>query len=200
VALLAALLVAGCGGSDGGKPASAPLDLAGIPQQGTALGHARAVGTLAEFTDLRCPRCRDYELHVFPALVQRYVRAGRLRIVRRVIAVSGPESADPAAWAAAAARQDRLYRYVDAFFRETGRPDAAQVASKAGVDVRRARRYATSGALERALARTSAQARGAAIVPPAFYFSMRGGPQQPFPVRSMTPAAFTTALDRLLAR
>jgi protein-disulfide isomerase len=153
-----------------------------------------------EFTDLRCPRCRDFERDVFPALVNRYVRPGKLRIERRVIAVSGPDAIDAAAWAAAAARQDRLYQYVDAFFRAEGRPDAAQVASAAGVDLGQARRFASSGAVQQALARTSKQAQAAGIVPPAFYFSMRGGPQQPFPVRSQTPAAFTQALDRLLSR
>ena len=198
LALLAlALAAGGCGGSNGGSSTEAGrLDLAGVPQSGTSLGGRSAPGTLVEFTDLRCARCRDFDVGVLPALVQSYVKAGKLRLEQRTIALGGPASLDAAAWAAAAARQNRLYEFADAYFRGQGAPEAA--ARKAGLDVTTARRYAAAGRVRRALARTSAQAREAGIVAPAFFVSRSGAAQQPFPVQSMTPAAFTSALDRLL--
>jgi protein-disulfide isomerase len=198
LALLALALVAGgCGGSGGGSSAEAGrLDLAGVPQSGTSLGGRNARGTLVEFTDLRCARCRDFNVAVLPALVKRYVKTGKLRLEQRTIAFGGPASLDAAAWAAAAARQNRLYEFADAYFR--GQDDPETAAQKAGLDVTAARRYAAAGPVRRALARTSAQAREAGIVAPGFFVSRSGGEQQPFPAKSMTPAAFTGALDRLL--
>jgi protein-disulfide isomerase len=175
------------------------LQLAGIPERSTSLGARGAPGTIVEFTDLLCRPCHDFELAVLPTIVQRYVRPGKLRLELRVIALEGPGSLEAAAWAAAAARQNRLYGFVDDFFRAPNGPDPAKIASLAGLDVPRARRYAGSGPVKRALARTSEQARGAGITSlPAFYVSVRGGPQQPFAVRSQTPNAFTGPLDRLL--
>jgi hypothetical protein len=129
--------------------------------------------------------------------VKRYVRPGKLRLEQRTIASTGAASLDAAAWAAAAARQNRLYQFSDAVFRSPGDPPE-QAAATAGLDVVAARRVAASPQVRRALSRTSAQARDAGIVPPAFFISRSGGAQQPFPVRSMTPEAFTGALDRLL--
>jgi protein-disulfide isomerase len=177
----------------------AGLDLAGIPQRTTSLGERSAPGTMVEFTDLRCAPCREFEVDVLPELVRRYVRPGKLRLELRTIALGGPGSLEAAAWAASAARQNRLYEFVDAYFRDQGRP-VETVAEDAGVQVSRARRYAASAQVNRALTRTSAEARGAGITAlPRFYVSVRGGALQPLPVRSQTPAAFTAILDRELA-
>ena len=152
---------------------------------------------MVEFTDLRCRRCGEFETKVLPVIVKRYVRPGKLRFEQRTIALGGPASLDPAAWAAAAARQNRLYEFGDAYFRNSAEPPEA-AASAAGLDVAAARRYATSLPARRALARTSAQARDAGIVAPSFFISRSGGAQQPFPAKSLTPAAFTAVLDGLL--
>jgi protein-disulfide isomerase len=204
-----AIALAGCGSDDDtsqNQPLPAATDpaprLEGIPQRATSLGRANAPVTLVQFTDFRCERCAQYEFNVFPTLVDRYVRAGRLRLELRVIGLGGERSLEAAAWAAAAARRDRLYRFVDALFRadpDRGEVSARRAAADAGLPVDRVRRTARSGRLRSALRRTTEQARDAGIEAPAFYIARGRGAQQPLPVESITPEAFTEPIDRLLA-
>jgi protein-disulfide isomerase len=209
---VAIAVVTGCGGgSDDGAPGGGALSrsagpapkLSGIPQHGTSLGQPRAPATMVEFTDLRCRPCEDFEYDVLPTLVKRYVRPGRLRLELRVIGLGGKDSLEAAAWAAAAAKQDRLYQFVEAFFRGQGQPGESspvRVAARAGLDVPRARRYALSRKVKAALARTTDQARSSGITaPPKFYVARGRGALQPFPVNSQVPDDFTRPLDRLIA-
>ena len=69
---------------------------AGVPQQGDVLGAASAPVTLEEFADLRCSHCRDFDEDTLPVLVERYVRAGKLRIVFHNLPILGPASVDAA--------------------------------------------------------------------------------------------------------
>jgi protein-disulfide isomerase len=202
-----AIVAAACGsGDDTDRNEPMPelpdrsAQLQAIPQRGTSLGHANAPVTLVEFTELRCRTCGRYDREVLPTLVDRYVRPGKLRLERRVIALNGRDSLEGAAWAAAAARQNALYQFVDKYF--WGNPDGGAAfvepaANEAGLDVERARRYAGSRRVRAALRRTSAQARSAGIEVPAFYISKSGGAQQPLPVDPASVEDFTTALDRL---
>jgi protein-disulfide isomerase len=66
------------------RPDAAPVSFAGIPQDGTALGSASAPATPTEYADLQCPFCADYARDVLPAVVERYVRTGRLRLELRL--------------------------------------------------------------------------------------------------------------------
>lgn len=210
-ALLAAtaIVLAGCGSDDDTartKPLPATADpaprLEGIPQRATSLGRPGAPVTLVEFADFRCRRCAQYEFNVFPTLVDRYVRSGRLRLELRVIGLGGERSLEAAAWAAAAARRDRLYQFVDALFRadpDRGEVSARQAAADAELPVEPVRRTARSGRLRAALRRTTEQARDAGIEAPAFYIARGRGAQQPLPVEAIAPEAFTDPIDRLLA-
>jgi protein-disulfide isomerase len=67
-----------------------------------------APATLTEFADLHCPFCADYARDVLPAVVDRYVRTGRLRLELQLLAFLGDDSLRGGRMAAAAARQDRL--------------------------------------------------------------------------------------------
>ena len=66
--------------------------LAGLPQKGLTLGSAKAPLTLVEFNDMQCPICRDYMSNVFPTLVNKYVRTGKLRMEMRLQSFIGPDS------------------------------------------------------------------------------------------------------------
>ena len=88
VVIVIALVVANTLGSK--KATVSPKNLAmtasieqmlhGIPQQGTALGNAKAKVTLTEFGDPQCTACAAFSSNELPVLIQDYVRSGKLRI------------------------------------------------------------------------------------------------------------------------
>jgi protein-disulfide isomerase len=64
----------------------------GIAQHGNVLGRASAPVTLVEYADLQCPFCRDFGLQAEPALIEKYVRTGRVKVVFRPLAFLGADS------------------------------------------------------------------------------------------------------------
>jgi protein-disulfide isomerase len=181
---------------------------AGVPQDGTALGRPDAPATLTEFADLQCPFCADYARDVLPAIVDRYVRTGRLRLELRVLAFLGDDSVRGGRMAAAAASQDRLWPFVDAFYRSQGPENSGyaddaflrRVGTVAGLNVDTALR--DRDAPRSSVWLTSAQRdadRHRVQGTPAF--SLRIGKGRPIPVQpsELTPESFATALDAALA-
>jgi hypothetical protein len=92
----------------------------GIPEQGPALGDPAAPVTLTEVADLQCPHCRDFARISLPVLIERYVRAGRLRVVLHNLPILGEDSERAARMAVAAGLQDRMWPFVDLFFWNQG--------------------------------------------------------------------------------
>ena len=127
-------------------PAAITSPFEGIEQHGIALGSPDAPATLVEFADLQCPFCAAAAREELPAIVERHVRTGRLRIELHVLAFLGEDSVRGAAMAAAAAQQDRLWSFTDAFYRSQGAENSGYVtddflratAGAAGLDVERA--------------------------------------------------------------
>jgi protein-disulfide isomerase len=134
VAIIA--IAASGGGSD--KPAKRAGEIlpgqvetnarfAGIPQSGITVGFPDAPLTLVEFADLQCPFCRDYTVNVMPTLVDRYVRAHKLRMEFRNVAFIGNDSLTAAQMAAAAGRQNKLWQYTDLFYNNQGEENSGYV-------------------------------------------------------------------------
>ncbi|HEX3361204.1 MAG TPA: thioredoxin domain-containing protein [Solirubrobacterales bacterium] len=100
--------------------------LLGVPQHGSALGSPRAPVTLQFFGDLQCKESRQVMLDVIPALIRRWVRPGDLRLVYRSTetdtksAGGWPEFLDQQGAALAAGHQDKLWNFIDVFYREQG--------------------------------------------------------------------------------
>jgi protein-disulfide isomerase len=95
--------------------------LAGIPQQGNALGTSTAPVTLQYFGDLQCPVCRSFTQSALPALIGRWVRPGAVRIEYRSLqtATREPEVFEAQQLAAlAAGRQGKLWNFVETFYAE----------------------------------------------------------------------------------
>lgn len=98
--------------------------LAGIPQQGTALGSPKAPITLQFFGDLQCTSSRRVILGALPFLIRHWVRDGKLRIVYRS---TETDTHDPAEFrgqqiaAMAAGRQEKMWTFIDLFYREQRR-------------------------------------------------------------------------------
>jgi protein-disulfide isomerase len=90
--------------------------LAPIHQDGEVLGDPRAPVTVYEFADLQCPFCGAYMQTLFPKLLASDVAPGRVKMVLQPIALLGNESRRAAIAASAAAAQNKMWNFADAFF------------------------------------------------------------------------------------
>jgi protein-disulfide isomerase len=96
------------------------VDLSGIPQEGRVLGAPDATVTLIEWADLQCPACRVYTEEFFPAVVDEYVRPGRLSTEFRGFPFIGEDSVKAYRFVLAAGEQDRLWQLQEALYRNQG--------------------------------------------------------------------------------
>jgi len=94
-------------------------ELNGIPQKELVLGKETAPVTLVYFGDLECPFCREFTINALPTLVQKYVRAGTLRVEYRNLetATHEPEIFHTQQSAAmAAGKQNKAWYYIELFY------------------------------------------------------------------------------------
>jgi protein-disulfide isomerase len=208
VVVVVAVVVAGGDKSDddGGSksPAAARSALRGIPQSGIALGSPDAPVTMVEFADLQCPFCKEYSDNVFPELVKRYVRTGKLRLELRLLRFLGPDSDRLARTAAAAAAQNRMWQFVEHAFDRQGAENSGYatddfintLAADAGLT------QADAGAPAEVLLRDAErQARRAGIEStPSFLIGPTGGPYEHFQPSDLTPSAFEPRIEEELAK
>lgn len=218
-AVVAAILVAvaiGVSQSDSG-PTKASLAkdasetnalLGGIPQQGISLGTRSAPVTLTEFADLQCPFCRRYTLKVLPTLVQRYVRTGKLRMEFRGLSFIGSDSVIAARAAGAAAEQNRLWQFLDVFYKNQQDENSGyvrpkflrQIGGAAGLDVARLGRDARSQTVQQQLTDANSEADRFGIKStPSFLVTRAGAQPQRLKYSSLTPEDFVSKLDSVLA-
>lgn len=120
------LLAAGCGGSDSSSPVTpAGVEevnalLAGVPMSGNRLGNPSAPVTIEEFADIQCPFCAQASATVVPQLVERFVRPGTASMVFRTMAFIGDDSTRGALAAQAAAKQDKMWPFVETLYKNQG--------------------------------------------------------------------------------
>jgi protein-disulfide isomerase len=192
---------------------------AGIPQKGIELGSPTAPVTLQEFADLQCPFCREYTLSIFPTLVSKYVRAGKLRIEFHNFDIIGPDSIKASKMAEAAGSQNHMWEFVDLFYNNQQEensgyvtdPFLTQIAGGVkGLNVSKALSERFSPAIEAKIANDNQLARvyGSQYanlpVPgfngtPSFLLYKSGTTPQLFSPTSLTePSVFESAIDKLL--
>ncbi len=215
-ALVSVSLLGGRG--DENEPVATPIShmthtgrdslLRGIPQDGIALGDPKAPVTLVEYADLQCPYCAQWSREAFPAIVDDYVRTGRVRVVFRGLAFVGPDSDTALRAALAAGRQDRLWDVVHALYLHQGAENAGWVTTDllrslggTGVDAERMLDESDSAAVDREV-RAAASAATAAGVPGTPYFEAgpTGGALAPLKASALDAETFAAELDRILAR
>jgi protein-disulfide isomerase len=186
----------------------APALLGGLPQSGLTLGRAKAPVTLVEFNDMQCPICRDYTSAVFPTLVQRYVRTGKLRMEMRLQSFIGPDSVTAGRAVAAAARQNRAWTFADIFYDNQQQENSGYVTpdfvrsiatATPGLDAPRLARDSAAPAAAQTLQGGTAafEARGLTGTP-SFLIGRTGGPLSVLRFSALTPDQFTGPIDRLL--
>ena len=208
VIVVVVVVVAGGGDSDedGGtkSPAVARSALQGIPQSGIALGSPDAPVTMVEFADLQCPFCREYHENVFPELLKRYVRTGKLRLELRLLRFLGPDSDRLARVAAAAAAQNRMWQFVGLAYDRQGPENSGyatddfinKLAADAGMD-----RADAGAAAERLIREGENAARKARIQStPSFLIGPTGGPFEHFEPSDLSPDAFVPRIEEELGK
>ena len=95
--------------------------LTGIPQHGAVLGSPTAPVTLEFFGDLQCLESRQVMLGALPFLIRHWVRDGKLRILFRSLQTDTrdeTEFTEQQMAALAAGRQEKLWSFIDIFYRE----------------------------------------------------------------------------------
>jgi protein-disulfide isomerase len=190
--------------------ADARAMLRGIPQAGTRLGDPKAPVVLTEFADLQCPFCRDYALNVLPQVIERYVRTGRLRLELRLRRFIGPDSDIAGRAAQAAATRDRMWNFVDLFYRNQGQENShyvtdaflSRIATAAGVPASLVVKGNTTGAaLEKPIEMAESEAQAAGLEStPSFLIGPTAGAGKALDVQSLDIGAFAKAIKPELKR
>jgi protein-disulfide isomerase len=104
--------------------------LGGAEQSGARLGRASAPVSMAYFGDLQCPVCRTFTEDALDQVIAAYVVPGRLKITYRSLETA---TQDPSTFstqqvaALAAGRQNRLWQYVELFYRQQGTENSGYV-------------------------------------------------------------------------
>jgi len=177
--------------------------LDGIPQQGIVLGSPSAPVTVTEFADLQCLFCRQYTQKVFPAVVRDYVRAGKVRMVFRGLSFIGADSIVAARAAGAAGQQNRLWQFVDVFYKNQKDENSGyvkagflrQIGGAAGVDVARLEQDATSEAVAKQLTDANAEAKRLGVRSTPTIVVTKAG-QQPVKLKSPSLGDLRAALGQ----
>jgi protein-disulfide isomerase len=204
-AVLAAVVIAGGGGGGGGtKTTSDTSALRGIPQSGLSLGSRKAPVTIVEFADLQCPFCAEYHRNVFPSLLDRYVRTGKVRLELRLLRFLGPDSDRLARVALGAAAQNRMWQFVGLAYDRQGQENSGyatndfinKLAHDAGL-----KNVDAGAAAERQVQGNERLAKTAGInSTPSFLIGPTGGTLRPFQPSELTPGAFMPKIDEELSR
>jgi protein-disulfide isomerase len=217
--VVSTVLAATRAGAGGGSPsnttpavtggAAAP-ELAGIPQSGVTLGDPGAPATLVEFADPQCPFCAEYARDALPALVDQWVRPGRLRFDLRLLTFIGPDSLPAARLAGAAALQNRLWTFSDLLFVNQGPENSGYLTTSfltriaeatPGLEVNRAFTERDSSRVDAQLADAAQLAdRLKVSSTPSFFLVRTGRPITRVTPTALTSAALSTAIEHALER
>jgi protein-disulfide isomerase len=180
----------------------------GIPQRGNVLGDPNAPTTFMVFADMQCPFCAEFENGALPSLVERYVRAGKMKVVFQPVAILGDDSVTGARWVSAAANQNKLFDYAGLFYRNQSEENSGYVTdsflrglAKAvpGLDVKKLAKDAASDSAAGPLLQRAEQAARTARVEstPTFMIGGKDDTLRRLDVTSLKPDAFLPGLDDL---
>jgi protein-disulfide isomerase len=224
VAIVVVLIATGSGGKTkaptaGSKAAgqtSAEVTslLAGIPQSGNVLGNPNAPVTLQYFADLECPICKDFSTGngALTPLIAHWVRAGKVKIEYRSLetATREPEVFRSQQVAAlAAGKQNKLWQFVETFYREQGEEGSGYVTEQylqniaqqvPGLNLTQWTPARNDPALASQVTNDAQVASAQGFTgTPSFLIGKTGGTPQKFEYVSLTdPAAFNSAIEKQL--
>lgn len=215
-----AVLVASSGGNDqkvSTREKVKTTDLfSGVAQSGVTLGNPQAKVTMYEFADLQCPFCREYTVGqggndpnaVFPQIVNKYVKPGKVKIVWRNLTFIGPDSVTAARAALAAGQQNRLWDFVDLFYKNQGTENTGYVTDQfiqniasgvTGLDPNKMKADESSPVIEQELGEAQNQAQQFKInSTPSFLLQVKNGQPQKLNYSQFTLSQFSGPIDQAL--
>ncbi len=211
--LIAALVLSNRGSSS--APATAPAGVAevaamlrNIPQQGAALGSPKAPVTLVEFADPQCPYCSDWEKASLAAIVDKYVRPGKVRIVFNGMDFVGSDSETALRVALAAGEQGKFWNVISLLYQNQGIENTGWVTDALlrgignavpGLDTKRMFASVQSATVTKRLAAAAALAQEAGVSStPTFAVGKTNKTLQLVKVTSLDPSGLEPALDAAL--
>lgn len=184
--------------------------LRGIRQTGTALGSPSAAVTLVEFADPQCPYCGMWARDALPAIVDRYVRPGKVRIVFTGMTFVGSDSETALRTALAAGHENRFWDVLELLYENQGQENSGWVtdsllrsigAAVPGLDTNRMFAERSSTGVGDELTAAAGVARDAGIdSTPSFAVGRTGGRLQVVHPTSLAASGLTPALDAALAQ
>jgi protein-disulfide isomerase len=195
-----------------GLPGSGQIaaDFKGIPQHGLTLGSPTAKATMIEYIDLQCPFCQQFETQVFPDILAKYVKTGKLKVEVRVLDFIGPDSSRGRKAMIAAGNQNRAFNYAEVLYfnqqtENTGWLNEGMVASAAasipGLDVTKLLSDRNSSAVAKAASTFDSEAVSDKVSStPTLLVGRTGTKPTPVPLQSATDEpTLVSALDTALA-
>lgn len=189
--------------------ASTTAMLKGIPQHGMVLGNPKAPVTLVMYEDLKCPVCQQFTLQTFPAIVQKAVRNGKLRVEYRIQTfVGAPGDSERAArFALAAAKQNKFWNFADLFYKNQQDETKDYVndaflrrlgGAVPGLNVSAALAGRTAGSVSSRIRADLAAFDAAGFTgTPSFELGRSGSAITPYALKSFDPAPLQAAIDKL---
>jgi protein-disulfide isomerase len=179
----------------------------GIPQKGIRLGDPDAPATIVEIADLQCPFCAQYSVQAMPTVVRDYVRTGKVNYELHVRSFLGRDSVRAAGAASAAARENRMYQFVDLFYRNQGPENSGYadadfirgIASQIqGLDPEKLVAAADDPVDQPGVREAEQFARDLGSTGTPDFYVRKGGRMQPLQVAGTAPADYARALDAVL--
>jgi len=203
-AVLVAVVAAVSASGGPAKTVSKSTVVAGVQERDGVLGNPSAPVTITEYVDLQCPICAEGSRTVLPALIDGYVKTGKVKLQAKTLHFIGPDSTTAAKVAAGAREQGKLWSFLETFYANQGEENSGYVtddflrsiAGAAGVNADQAMKYADTAAAQQALdtADADAQAVGADSTP-TFTIKRGNGPET---VLQVGLGDLSAALDKAL--
>jgi len=186
--------------------------LADIPQSGNTLGDPNAPVTLQYFGDLECPICREFTLGALPALIQTWVRTGKVKIEYHSLETATREAEvfkTQQVAALAAGKQNKMWHFIETFYHEQGEEDSGYVTEKyiqgiasqvPGLNLSQWTADRSNPTLASEVTSDAQAANNAGFTgTPSFLIGKTGGPKTKLEYASLTdPTSFNEAIEKQL--
>ena len=181
----------------------------GIPQSGTTLGSPAAPVTLTEFIDLQCPVCQAFETQIFPDLVRKYVKPGKVKVVMKPWAFIGPDSIRAQAVVISAAKQNRAFNFAENLYDNQGTENTGWLTdqmlyniavSVPGMEIQQLFSERNSSTVKQAASNVDAAATANKVnATPTLFINKSGTPLKLYGEGMPSESKFFAAIDAALA-